>query len=225
MKRILFVVLLLTLTSQYNTGFSQTLNWASLDSTAHMLNAGFGLDYSVSYGVGYGYKLNTKLPIVLNANFTVPSCKNALDDFKTKIGGQVCLFNKSNFAGSISLFGIYRNYQTQLVRLQNVGSDLKGTFGYYKKSWFIATETGFDKAIVTHFKHSNEFKNEIYSDVADGWYEPATGGNFYYGLQGGYSFKKLDMTINIGKVVSQDFKTSPFLPFYLNLGVNYRIFK
>ena len=225
MKRILFIVLVLTQTSQYNTAFSQTLNWAALDSTRHILNANFGLDYSVSYGVGYGYKLNTKLPVVLNTNFSMPAGENMFDDFKTKIGGQVFLLNKSNFVGSISLFGIYRKYQTQLVRLQNFGSDIKGTFGYYKTRWFTAAEVGFDKAIVTHFKHSQKYRDEIYAEVVNGWYEPATGGNFYYGLQGGYSFKKVDMTINLGKVVSQDFKTSPFLPFYLNLGINYRLIK
>ncbi len=223
MKKIVFIVLLLTLASHYNTAISQTLNWAALDSAKHIMNASFGLDHSVSYGVGYGYKLNTKLPIVLNSNFSLPAGENPFDDFKTKIGGQICLLNQSNFVGSISIFGIYRKYQTQLVRLQNFGSDMKGTFGFYKSKWFTSAEIGFDKAIVTHFKHSNEFKNEIYSDVVDGWYEPATGGNFYYGLQGGYSFKKIDITLNIGKLVSQDFKTSPFLPFYLNLGVNYRI--
>lgn len=225
MKKILNIVLLITLISHFNKVFSQTLNWKILDGTNHILNANIGLDYSVSYGVGYGYKLNTKLPIVLNANFSLPAGENALDDFKNKIGGQICLVKKSNFLGIVSLFGIYRKYQTELVRLQNFGSDIKGTFGYYKERWFTTAEVGFDKAIVTHFKHTQKYRNEIYTDVVDGWYEPATGGNFYYGLQGGYSFKKLDMTINLGRVISQDFKTAPLLPFYINLGINYRIIK
>lgn len=223
MKRVLFMVLLLTLTSLYKTVFSQTLNWKVLENTKHIINANSGLDYSVSYGVSYGYKLNTKLPIVLNANFLLPAGEKTLDDFKTKIGGQICLVNKNNFVGSISIFGIYRKYQTQLIRLQNFGSDLKGTFGYYKSSWFTAAEIGFDKAILTHFKHSQKYKDEIYANVVDGWYEPTTGGNFYYGLQGGYSLKKIDITLNIGKIVAQDFKTPPFLPYYLNVGINYRI--
>lgn len=223
MKKAVFVVLLLTLNSLYNTVLSQTLNWNALDNTKHIINANFGLDHSVSYGVGYGYKINTKLPIVLNANFLFPAGEITLDDFKTKVGAQICLLNKSNFVGSISILGIYRKYQTQLVRLQNFGSDIKGTFGFYKSKWFTSAEIGFDKAIVTHFKHTQKYKDEIYADVVDGWYEPATGGNFYYGLQGGYSFKKIDITLNLGKVISQDFKTSPFLPYYLNLGINYRI--
>lgn len=223
MKKALFILLLLAMNTQCNCVFSQNLNWKALDSKKQIINANIGLDYSVSYGIGYGYKLNTKLPIVLNANFSMPAGKNTFDDFKTKIGGQICLLSKSNFIGSISFFGIYRRYQTQLVRLHNFGSDMKCTFGFYKPKWFTSAEIACDKAILTHFKHTQKYKDEIYADVVDGWYEPATGGNFYYGLQGGYSVKKIDITLNIGKVVSQDFKTSPTLPYYLNLGVNYRI--
>ena len=222
MKKLKIILLLLILASLSRTVNAQTLNWYALDSTKHIMNANFGLDYSFSFGVGYAYKLNTKLPIVLNANFSKPSGEKVFDDFKAKIGGQFCLFKKSNFVGSISIFGIYRKHQTNLVRLQNFGSDMKGAFGFYKPKWFVAAEVGFDKAIVTHFKHSQKFKDEIFEGVVDGWYEPATGGNFYYGFSTGYSFEKADITFNLGKVISQDFKTSPLLPFYLDLGYNFR---
>lgn len=202
---------------------AQIINWNTVGNTKHILNANFGLDYSVSYGIGYGYKLNTKLPIVINANFSMPSGETLLDDFKTNIGGQILLLNKSNFRGAAAIHGIYRRHETELVRLQNFGSEVKGTFGYYKSKWFVAAEAGFDKAIVTHFKHSQEFREDVYAEVVDGWYEPATGGNFSCGLQTGYSFKKTDLTLSVGKVISQDFKTAPLLPFYANLGLNYRL--
>ena len=226
MKNHNIISLLLILTLYFSTtSQAQTLNWKALDSTRQIVNVNFGLDYSLSLGAGYSYKLNTKLPIVLNANFSMPSGENVFDDFKVKTGGQICLLNKSNFVGSVSIFGIYRRYQTNLVRLQNFGSDMKGTFGYYKPKWFVATEVGFDKAIVTHFKHSKKFKDEIYANVVDGWYEPATGGNFYYGFSTGYSLKMTDFTFNLGKVVSQDYKTSPLIPYYAQLGCNIKFSK
>lgn len=202
---------------------AQIINWNTVGSTKHILNISLGLDYSVSYGISYGYKLNTKLPVVIDANFSMPSGETLLDDFKTKVGGQIQVFNISNFRGAVALYSIYRRHETRLVRLQNFGSETKGTFGYYKSKWFVAAEAGFDKAIVTHFKHSQAFREYVYADVVDGWYEPATGGNFSYGLQTGYSFKKTDLTLNLGKRISQDFKTAPLLPFYLNLGLNYRL--
>lgn len=222
MKKSLYILILLLIKS-YPSSFAQTINWAAIDSSKHLITENIGLDYSVSFGFAYGYKLNTKLPTILIANFSIPAGEKSFDDLKTKIGGQICLLNNSKFKASISLLGIYRKYQTPLVQLQNFGSDIKGSFGIFKNRWFFAVELGFDKAIVTHFKHSQKFKDEIYSDVVNGWYEPPTGGNFYYGIQSGFSLKKIDITLNLGRLISQDFKTQAFLPFYFNLGVNYKI--
>jgi hypothetical protein len=63
---------------------------------------------------------------------------------------------------------------------------------------------------------------ENYPNAKDGWYEPATGGNFYYGVQTGYSFGNNDVTLKAGKVIQQDFKTDPVIPFYFQLGYNRR---
>jgi hypothetical protein len=222
MKKIKKLGLLAILIAHFSNMNAQTLNWNTLDSTKHISNVNFGLNYSLSFGLSYGYKLNTKLPIVLNVITSTASGINLFDDFKTEIGGQVRLFNKSNFAGSVSINGVYRKGQTNLVRLQNFGSNMEAVVGFYKPKWFVAAEFGFDKAIVTHFKHSQKYRDEIYADVVDGWYEPATGGNFNYGFQAGKSFNRADITINFGKVISQGFKTYPLVPFYFNLGYNFR---
>jgi len=223
MKRPLITAVCLLLTCLVRTTEAQTLNWNAPDSARHIVSANFGLDYGVSFGLGYGYRLRTTLPIVLNAKLSMPSGHQVFDDFKTEIGGQIRLLNYRNFVGALSIYGIYRRYETDFVRLQNFGSNLKGTFGYYKPRWFVAAEVSFDKAIVTHFKHSQAFRNEVYADVADGWYEPATGGNFLYGLQGGYTLGSVDLTLNLGRVITQDFSTSPLLPFYAAFGVNVRL--
>lgn len=207
----------------YQKCMAQTLNWNALQDSKHIITAGIGWDYSISYSLGYAYQLKTKVPIVLTTNSSIPSGEKLLDDFKTKIGGQILLLNKSNLKGSITFNGIYRRYENPLVRLQNFGSELKGIFGYYNPKWFVAGEVGFDKAIVTHFKHSETFKETFFSDVKDCWYEPSTGGNFQYGIQTGYSFNKSDITFNIGMVTTQDFKTTPLIPYYFMLGYNHRI--
>lgn len=225
MKSKLFIVLLWALNLLPHGASAQALNWRAPDDFKHIVNANFGLDFGVNYGLAYGYKLRTKLPVVLTANFSMPAGATVLDDYKAKIGVQFCLLKKASFVGSVSVFGLYRNHKTELLNLRNLGSALQGSFGYYKQGWFVATEFGFDRAMATHFKHSQKFKEEIYADVVDGWYTSGTGGNVNYGLQGGRSFEKVDLTINLGKVVAQDFKTLPLLPFYLNVGVNYRLVK
>lgn len=223
MKTVKIIILTLTLINPLKNVYAQTLNWNSLGNSRHILNLGVGWDYSLSYNLSYAQRINTKIPLILNANFSIPSGENLFDDFKTKVGGQILLLNKSSLKGSMTLNGIYRRYENPLVRLQNFGTEIKGTFGHYKPKWFVAGEMDFDKAIVTHFKHSGSYKEHVYQVVKDGWYEPASGGNISYGLQTGYSFKKSDFTLNMGMVKTQDFKSNPLIPYYLMFGYNYRI--
>jgi hypothetical protein len=202
--------------------YTQNINWQSLKKgDKHILNINSGFEYGLIYGVGYGYQLNSKLPAVLDLEYSFPSGKNFTDDFKSKIGGKVSLYEIKNFQFSVNIYGVYRRYENNLVRMKNFGSDFSGNVGYYKPKWFVAGEFGFDKAIVTNFKHSQSYR-EVFPEVTDGWYSPPTGGNFYYGLQTGFSFKQHDIYLKAGKIITQDFKTEPTVPFFVQLGYNFR---
>jgi len=85
----------------------------------------------------------------------------------------------------------------------------------------VNAEFGFDKAIVTHVKNGESYL-EVYSLAQDGWYEPATEGNFYYGFQTGISIKQSAIYVKAGKVVAQDFKTTSLFPFYAQSGYNFK---
>jgi hypothetical protein len=197
---------------------AQTFNWNKLDRK-HIINVHVSADYGLTYGVGYNYKLRSKLPIVLNAEYSFPSGENITDDLKTKVGAQINWFHTGNLHFVTKVHGVFRRHQNDYAQLINFGSDFSGIVGYYKSKWFVAGEVGFDKAIVTHFKHSDIFKSN-YPGIKDGWYEPATGGNFYYGVQAGISRMKFDVYLKAGKLIEQDFITSPMLPIYGQLGVN-----
>ena len=202
---------------------AQPVNWMSLKKeNKHIANVNASIDYGVTFGVGYSYQLKTKLPILLNAEYSFPSGNNLADDFKSKIGGQIRLLKTNNFFVSARLQGVFRRYENPLARMLNFGSDMSASIGYYKHKWFAAGELGFDKAIITHFKNS-EIAKQNYPDIKDGWYEPATGGNFHYGIQAGYSFKNYDLYIKAGNVIEQDFKTKPLLPFYAQIGWNIKL--
>jgi hypothetical protein len=205
-----------------SNAFTQTINWQSLKTEdKHILNINAGVEYGLIYGAGYGYRINTKMPVVLNLEYSFPSGKNVTDDFKSKIGGKVRVFEISNFVFSANIYGVYRRYETNLVRMKNFGSDFSGIVGYYRSKWFVAGEVGFDKAIVTNLKHSQYYR-DIYPDVTDGWYSPPSGGNFYYGLQTAFSFKQHDIYLKAGKLITQDFKNQPAIPFSAQIGYNFK---
>ncbi|QEC70149.1 hypothetical protein FRZ67_06150 [Panacibacter ginsenosidivorans] len=204
---------------------AQTINWANLSKKQkNIINVNAGVDYSLSYGIGYGYQLRSKLPIVLNTEFSVPSGNNLTDDYKAKIGAQIRWLQLDNVHFTTKIQGVFRRYENDYATLLNFGSDLSGIVGYYKTHWFVAGEVGFDKAIVTHFKNS-DLEKENYPDIQDGWYEPSTGGNFYYGIQTGYSQQKFDVYLKAGKITTQTFSDAPLVPFYAQLGVNVKLGK
>lgn len=202
---------------------AQTINWKNIGTEKrHFLNVNFGLEYGLIYGIGYGFHIDSKLPVIFNIEYSFPSGNKLTDDFKTKFGGKVRLYEVSNFQFSASIQGVFRRYENDFVRLVNFGSDLSGIVGYYKPKWFVSGELGFDKATVTNFKHSQIFK-ENYPQVVDGWYETSTGGNFYYGLQTGISSKNYDVYLKGGSLITQDLKTKPTIPFYGQLGFNIKL--
>ncbi|PKW29630.1 hypothetical protein [Flavobacterium lindanitolerans] len=203
---------------------AQTVNWQSLkENEKHILNVNTGAEYGIIYGIAYGYKLNSGLfPIIANAEFSIPSGEKLLDDFKSKIGGNIRWVKLGKFQFSTKAQSVFRRFGNENVRLSNFGMDVSGILGYYENRWFAGAEAGFDKAIVTHFKHTDKYR-ETFPGVKDGWYEPATGGNFYYAVQGGYTFKNQEIYLKLGSIVSQDFKTKPLLPYLLQIGYNYKL--
>jgi hypothetical protein len=220
MKRIIILTCFAILLLNPGKTFSQDINWNNIEGgQRHLINVNAGLDYGLTYGARYGYRLKSRIPILLTLEGSIPSGENLTDDFKTKIGASFRLYQSGHFQVAGKIQGVFRRYENSYARLLNFGSDMGLTAGYYKHKWFAAGEAGFDKAIVTHFKHSAAYKQN-FPPVKDGWYEPATGGNFYYGLQTGYSCRRNDIYLKGGKILTQDFKSTPLLPFYLQLGVN-----
>lgn len=204
-----------------NVAGAQAINWKSFaENQKHMANLSTSWDYAATLGAGYAYRMETKLPAVLNAQFSLPAGNDLADDFKAKLGFQVRVFQAGNFQGTVSLFGIYRQFQSDLAKFQNFGSEFTGTIGFYKARWFVATEFGFDKAIVTRVKNSDQMRQN-YPGVRDGWYVP-TGGNFMFMLQTGYSFKVFDLYVKVGKIIDQNLRSSATVPLTGQLGINVR---
>lgn len=218
--RLTFIFLAFALCGSFRLQ-AQTLNWATLESTRHIGSVFAGYDYGFNYGIGYGYHVKTKIPVVILASHAQPAGNKIFDDFKTKAGATLQLYKISDFRFAAKVQGIFRRFENPYVTMLNFGSDLSATAGYYKSSWFVAAEFGFDKAIATHFKHKSAIR-EDFPGVKDGWYQPATGGNFYYGIHAGYSFGPNDITLIGGRVIQQDFRTEPAIPFYVQIGYNRR---
>src|SRR5262245_52734910 len=130
MKKLNIIIALMVC---FTTGaFAQTVNWQALPTKGHLFSVNVGWDYSFSWGVGYGYKLNTKFPIILKADVSVPSGEEALDDFNVKLGAQIQWFKRGSFCFSTETDGIFRRYENDYARILNFGSYTTAVAGIYK---------------------------------------------------------------------------------------------
>ena len=213
-------VLLITMAAESATG--QTLNWSNIkEEQRHVANVNFGWDYAATVGVGYGYKLNTKIPMLLNAQLSVPAGEDFTADFKSKLGVQARVYASGNFRATLMVYGLFRRYeQKEFAALQSFGGEFTGVAGNYKPKWFVAGEFGFDKAIATNIRHGEVYR-QYYPSARNGWYVP-TGGNFHYGIQGGYTLGKFDLYSKVGRLADQNFKSSMRVPWFLEVGVSRR---
>jgi hypothetical protein len=221
MKKLISLVLIAVLSSFGFNAFAQNVNWHNLQpEQKHIITLNANLDNAVTVGIGYGYHLKTRLPIILNIEYSMPMGNASFDDLKTKIGGQMAINANHDFVTTVKAYGIIRRFENDLARLVNFGSEFSLVSGYYKHKWYAAGEFGFDKAIITHVKHSRLMK-EYDPDLVTGWYIP-TGGNLFFGLQSGLTLGKNDINLRVGKTLTQDFKTDPLIPYYFQLGLNRR---
>lgn len=214
-------IIAIALLGMATSACAQTINWQAFQpEQKHLLYLQTGWDYSMNFGAGYGYKFDTKLPVLANIEYSFPAGERLFDDFKVRIGGQVEVLRLGGFSATVKAYCPIRRYENNLATLFNFGGEFSGVAGFYKQKWFVAGEFGFDKAIATHVKHSQRAL-ENYSGLQSGWYVP-TGGNYFFGLQTGISFGANGITMKVGKVVSQDFKTTPFVPYFAQLAYQRR---
>ena len=199
---------------------AQYINWNSLNpEKRNSVSMNLGYDYGLTLGAGYNRSLNLWKPVLLGIEFSAPMGDQLFDDYKIRIGGEIDLLKINDFHFSAKAKGIVRRYQSENLRIENFGSDFGLTAGYYRSMWYLAVETGFDKAITSYLEHSDRFKDN-YPQSQDGWYLP-TGGQFYYGLSTGFSLKKVvDINLKLGVTNAQGKHVNALLPYYLQLGLS-----
>ena len=216
-----FTIIILSFFLFLQTIKAQQVNWKALRKDQHhLVHLNLGFDYGTTVGVGYGRHLPGKIPFLVSLDYSSPAGENLVDDFKTRIGAQAEVLRLGDFSATVKAYSIFRRYQNEATRIINFGSEFSAVLGYYQPKWFAGAEFGFDKAITSQVKHSRSL-HENYPGIQDGWYLPA-GGNFLFGVQGGYSFRSTDINIKAGKLVTQDLKTKPLIPFYVGLSINQR---
>ena len=218
MKYLLAIFIIFSMSFSY----AQNVNWSSFqDGSKSLIYLNTGYDFGLTTQVGYGHQIDLLRPTLLTLDYSSPMGENLVDDFKVRFGGQVSIYEMGNFTFSAKVYGVFRRHQTKLVRMVGFGSELSALVGYYKPTWHLAGELGFDKSIVTHLKHSDVMR-ENFSKISDGWFIPS-GGHFFYGIQGSKTIgNRFELSLRAGATNAQFKDEDALLPYYTQLGLVYR---
>ena len=201
---------------------AQVYNWAKLDSFNHIARVYTGLNNGVIYGLQYGKIIHLKRTILIPfLDLSLPFGNRVIDDYKVKLGTSLKLLQtkKLILSGGVSILN--QRYENPFAKMQNVGLETALQFGLYKQKWFLNLSISNDYLFATHIKHSEAYKKN-YDGAISGWYQN-TANNLLMGLNLGYSFKKIDITLSPGIIKTDGFKSSPTLPFYGKIGINYKL--
>ncbi len=199
--------------------YSQNINWRSFgESQRNVVQFNAGYDYGATAQIGYGREFLLIRPVVAGLDFSIPMGKVLVDDFKLRLGGQIEVVEIGGFSATVKIYSNLRRYQTEMVRIVSFGSDFGFLAGYYASTWYAAGEVGFDKAIATQLKNSDIMRAN-FPGIRDGWYVP-TGGNWYYGVQGGKTIGEvIELSLRLGATDAQFADEDATVPLYLQLGM------
>jgi hypothetical protein len=191
---------------------AQQVIFPTLGNARHIVAVQSGFDHGSYYGMSYGYVLKGSfMPMVIGTEITIPFGNDIMDDWKWKSGVETALWQRGSFAITFKPSIIDRRYESPLVRLYNFGIDFALSAGYVQPRWGVVAVAGFDKAVVTHFKHG--LLRDYYPEIQDGWFLP-TGGHFRFGARVHYSVGRWTAFMLAGRQYGQDFSDNPTAPWF-----------
>lgn len=195
-------------------------NVARYDAGQNRVFTTIGLDPALVTSVGYARVLP-----VLGHNFQLAADAGVVAagvdtrDFRTRVDLQssILQWRSLRLVGSATF--ITRGTENSIYRGLNFGADFTGIAGVYRSRWFAAGQFGKDKAIITHIRHSDWYRDNYYSDAKDGWYLDA-GGTYHYGLLSGIAIGRTELVGRAGFLRTEDFNSlTP--PMYASLGLGF----
>lgn len=221
MKKLIPIFILLTVMLSAN---AQSLNWNANVENKNFIYLSTGIDFGFTNTLGFAYQLKTIKPTMINADVSMPLGEDLFDDFKVSLGSQMLLMERNKLLLTTKINGVFKTLETNLVKQSSFGLEAGVVLGYYKSSWHIAGEFGYEHVLANRLLHAEEMVAN-FPEITDGWYRN-TGGNFYFGVQGGKVIgEKIQLSLRLGSVSSKFDDLNPLLPFYTEIALIYKVGK
>ena len=221
MKKLIFISLIIV-TQMQNISAKEIFNKMQPGRQYAYLNFEFDPTFAVVAGYARSFELKAiNRSLTVSGDITFPIFLMDLKHYRVEIGSRIAFFNSERW-NILNRFSIKNKGTDNPVYSGNLFSLEEGLlFGYFSNKWYVAGEFDYEKFLLTHIKHNNWYRENVYADAKDGWYS-STGGKFTFGLQGGYTFRDvIELTLRLGMYKTESFNDPVGVPFFANIGVNY----
>lgn len=220
MSRISSTILGILLTALVAGDAAAQWNVARFSTERNRVYTTFGLDPALVTTVGYGRVAQVKgHGVQFTGDVGVVTASMDTRDFRTRLSVQTSLLQWRSVHLTGSATAITRGTENAIYRGINFGADFAGTLGVYRQRWFAAGEFGFDKAVITHVKHSEWYRTHFYPDAKDGWYLDA-GGTYRGGIVSGLALGRTELVARFGLLRTERFNEL-MPPMYASLGTGF----
>lgn len=215
MKRIKLILLFTLLV---NISSAQVVNFENVTlETKNSIQASFSVDLAALINIEYGRVISIKNnPFILSANVGLPFGEIISDDYKIvmNISGNISKRKNWTLPAHIGLFN--NRTKNSMNSVASSGFRLSITPGYYKKSWFVASEIAYEKFLLTHIENSEFYKKVYYAEAKDGWYKNS-GGNIHFGIITGKTINKGELNLKFGLQTTENLN-QVLVPYYVQIG-------
>jgi len=218
MKKLIIIFLLIIIS---DLSYSQVINFENIPvDKKNIIQTSFGLNMAVIGDIEYSRVLKFKeKTFLISANITLPMGKDFFDDRRFAINISANSFKHKNWELPIH-FGVFSTFTSNKMSvISTIGTKIAINPGFYKKSWFIASEITYDKFILSYIKNSDYYKETYFLQAKDAWYKNS-GGNFHFGIMGGKTIKNSELNLRIGIITTENFN-SILVPYYALIGYKF----
>ena len=219
-KKILIFIFILFSLQITKINAREIANILNSEDIVIFLNFEFDPTFMLTIGFSKGFEIKPlNRDISLEADLSLPIFSLDFKDYRINIGSRISIINFGDFH-ILNRLGLINTATENFIYSGNNFSIQEGLqFGYFSEEWYIAGEGEYTKMLFTYLEHADN--KRLPFKPKDGWYLN-TGGNFDFGIQGGYKFfNRYEFSLRTGVTTTETFIFPPFSPIYLNVGGNF----
>ncbi len=192
---------------------------ARAEDAVHHAYAGVAMDTTVVSKLGYELDLGRprpRLELSVPATLTVPMLGPGGDDAELRAGARVTLRAGGRLVLGEAVQPLVRSTRNRIYRATAVGVDVELTPTIVLGRWAAGGELGYDKGLLLHLHHTQAFRDRVYADVVDGWYQSG-GGTLRGGVRVAVRAGTVQLRLRAGMTMTEG-GNAQLVPFYAELG-------